>query len=288
MTPNPQAHTAQAQTVSAPDGYALRVNRFSPQQVPKATVVISAAMGAAQEFYHPFASWLSRQGFEVYCFDYRGMEKGTGNVKTVDTDITTWMLQDANAVLKQAKAHAPGRLIWLGHSLGCQIVGTLPDRHLIDQMAGIATGTGYWLHADWALKSKAWLLWLVMVPTLTPLFGYFPGSTVKMVADLPARVAYQWRRWCLNRYYLVGVEGEAIRAQYQALRLPFKVLSFTDDELMSARNTDDIFEMYPQNRIDHRRLDPAEVQLKGIGHFGFFRKSMEQTVWPLALSLLEE
>jgi predicted alpha/beta hydrolase len=53
---------------------------------------------------------------------------------------------------------------------------------------------------------------------------------LRKVGDLPRGVMAQWRRWCLNREYVVGVEGEGVRR---------------------------------------------------IGHFGFFRPQLEQTLWPL-------
>jgi len=47
------------------------------------------------------------------------------------------------------------------------------------------------------------LFWFVFVPILTPLLGYFPGKRLRMVGDLPAGVAWQWRRWCTHRDYLL-------------------------------------------------------------------------------------
>lgn len=273
--------------LTTPDGYALRVYCHQCTNTDCDTVVISPAMGVPQDFYRPFAAWLNQHGYRVVTFDYRGMEKGTGNARRVQTDVNTWISQDANTVLRWAKQQTQGQLIWLGHSLGSQIVGALPDRELVDHMAGIATGTGYWLHADWALKSKAWLVWWVFAPLMTPLCGYYPGNALKMIGDLPAGVMQQWRRWCLNREYLVGAEGPAVKAHYAAFKRSFKVLSFTDDELMSAQNTEDIFHMYPGVTVTHRRLNPSEVGASRIGHFGFFKPQFETTGWPLALPLLK-
>jgi predicted alpha/beta hydrolase len=112
-----------------------------------------------------------------------------------------------------------------------------------------------------------------------PLVGYFPGRRLRLVGDLPRAVMAQWRRWCLHPQYAIGVEGEAVRAQFASLTTPIVSLSFTDDEFMSARNIEslhDFFSAAPKQMI---RLTPAEVGEPRIGHFGFFRARLKETLW---------
>ncbi len=89
----------------------------------------------------------------------------------------------------------------------------------------------------------------------------------------------QWRRWCLNREYAVGVEGEAIRAQYAAVRTPIVSLSFADDEMMSARNTESIHGFYCGAPRTMKRIAPQDIGAPRIGHFGFFRTAYEASLW---------
>jgi predicted alpha/beta hydrolase len=121
----------------------------------------------------------------------------------------------------------------------------------------VATGSGYWRENAWPLKRRAWWLWYIVAPLAVALYGHFPGRRLRKVGDLPKDVMVQWRRWCLHPEYAVGVEGDAVRAQYAAVRTPIVALSFPDDEFMSARNTESIHGFY-------------------IGHFGFFRTKFEQ------------
>jgi predicted alpha/beta hydrolase len=65
-----------------------------------------------------------------------------------------------------------------------------------------------------------------------------------MVGDLPKGVMAQWRRWCLDPQYAVGAEGDVVRAEYAAVRAPIVSISFSDDEMMSARNTESIHSFY--------------------------------------------
>lgn len=276
--------------LKTPDGYALSVTQFvSDPPASKATVVIAPAMGAGQFYYHAFAKWLAARGYRVICFDYRGLEKAARVHSDMTHNILTWMKQDANTVLEYAREQAgEGELIWMGHSLGCQLLGGMDARHKVDRMVGVATGTGYWLRGDLSLLPKAMLLWFGLVLLLTPLFGYFPGRKLNVVTDLPKGVIWQWRKWCLNRDYVAGAEGPEIKAQFDALKLPLDILTFSDDELMSRGNSEDLYRLYPLAEGRHNRVKASDFGLKRIGHFGFFKSVHEQSLWPHALKTLFE
>jgi predicted alpha/beta hydrolase len=143
----------------------------------------------------------------------------------------------------------------------------------------IATGSGYWRENAPPLKWRAWWLWYVIAPLSVSLLGYFPGKRLRKVGDLPKGVMEQWRRWCLNPEYAVGVEGESIRAEYAAVRTPIVSISFSDDEFMSARNTESIHGFYVNSSRTMKRLSPRDVGLKRIGHFGFFRSENADSLW---------
>lgn len=150
---------------------------------------------------------------------------------------------------------------------------------LVRKAITVATGSGYWLENVPSLRFKVWWLWYVLVPLSLPLFGYFPGKALRKVGDLPKGVMVQWRRWCLDPDYAVGVEGEAIRAQYAAVRTPIVSLSFSDDELMSARNTESIHGFYAGAPRKMKRIAPQDIGAARIGHFGFFRSAYEGSRW---------
>lgn len=275
--------------VKAPDGYNLSVTVFSSKNGALPTIVMAPAMGASQDFYHPLAKWMSSKGWRVVCFDYRGLEKGAKVTREMDHSILTWATYDANSVLDFAHDQALGeQLVWFGHSLGCQLLGAMASRDKVDRVVGVATGTGYWLRGDLSLMPKAALLWFLLVPVLTPIFGYFPGKKINVVTDLPRNVIWQWRRWCLNRGYVAGAENALIKDDYDKYEIHLDILSFSDDELMSANNSSDLYKLYPKAAGRHTRLTPQEVGLKRIGHFGFFKAKQENILWPLMHNTLFE
>jgi predicted alpha/beta hydrolase len=124
-----------------------------------------------------------------------------------------------------------------------------------------------------------WLLWFVIAPLGMRLFGYYPGKRLRMIGDLPRGVMTQWRGWCLNPEYAIGVEGTRARALFADLDIPITSLSFTDDEFMSARNTESIHSYYVNSPKTMKRISPADIGVKRIGHFGFFNARFEQSLW---------
>jgi predicted alpha/beta hydrolase len=254
---------------------------FAPAGEPRAAALVVPAMGVTQAYYAPFAQWLAAQGFLVATFDYRGIGQSRhGSLRKVSTDILDWARLDCAAMVEALAAKVPAKpLHWVGHSLGGQILPFVPNRERVSRVITVATGSGYWRENTASLRRTSWWLWFVVAPLSVRLFGYFPGRRLRKVGDLPRGVMEQWRRWCLNPEYAVGVEGEAARALYAAVRTPIVSLSFTDDEFMSLRNTESIHGQYANARRTMKRIAPKEIGEKRIGHFGFFKPKFEHSLW---------
>jgi len=259
------------------DGQEIAARFYRPQGTVKGTVLIVPAMGCSQDYYGPFATWLATQGFVAATFDYRGTGLSRPHtLRGFKADILDWARLDCAAMI-DALPERP--LYWIGHSLGGQILGLVPNKQQVRKAVTVATGSGYWLENVPSLRLKVWWLWYVLVPLSLPLFGYFPGKALRKVGDLPRGVMAQWRRWCLDREYAVGVEGEAVRAQYAAVRAPIVSLSFSDDEMMSLRNTESIHGFYSAAPRRMKRIAPQDIGARRIGHFGFFRSAYEHSLW---------
>ncbi|MDN3922302.1 alpha/beta hydrolase family protein [Roseateles violae] len=272
----------------ASDGFELSGHVYGDAGTAKAGLLIAPAMGVEQRYYAEFAQWMAAQGWLVLSFDYRGMGASRPaalrrSLKGLDADIRTWAERDAAAALDELSRRLGDEakpVHWLGHSLGGQILGLLPNRARVSRAVTVGCGSGYWRENAAGLRRYVWWLWYFLVPLTLPLFGYFPGRKLRKVGDLPKGVMAQWRRWCLDRDYMMGEGGEALRAQYAALATPMLSLAFTDDEFMSRRNTESLHGFYAGARPELRRIAPADIGARRIGHFGFFRKNFEPTLWP--------
>jgi predicted alpha/beta hydrolase len=271
-----------AQTLTCSDGVSIAVRCFETEGVARGSVVIGGAMGVRQDYYAPFAKWLSAQGWRVTTFDYRGSGDSTpqGGLRGFKADLFDWT-RDYESVIDSAHAampHAP--LYLLGHSLGAQLPGLLNNHHKIAGLLSVAAGSGYWRENAPQLKRIVPYFWYILVPLATLLFNYFPGRKLGKVGDLPAGVILQWRRWCLSPRYSVGAEGEAARLRYANATFPVLAISIADDELMTLRGTHSLFDLYENAPHTVTSIAPADFALKRIGHFGAFRREHETLLWP--------
>ena len=272
---------------AASDGFVLRGVLYGDARSARGAVLIAAAMGVAQSYYADFAQWLARQGHIVLSFDYRGMGQSrparfSRSLRGFQADVHTWAERDAAAALAflDAQVAAGTPIRWLGHSLGGQILGLVPNNARVSRVVTVGCGSGYWRENAPSLRRYVWWLWYCVVPLVLPLFGYFPGRRLRKVGDLPHGVMSQWRRWCLHREYMMGEGGARLRERYASIRAPILSLSFTDDEFMSERNTASIHDFYAGAPKEMRRIAPQDINEPRIGHFGFFRRRFEATLWP--------
>jgi predicted alpha/beta hydrolase len=266
----------------AADGTPVTARYFSPPGEPRGAVLVVPAMGCQQSFYASFAAWLAAQGFLVATFDYRGigLSRPASGLRGFRADLLDWARLDCAALVEDIRRRAPTLpFFWIGHSLGGQILPFVPGREHVRKMITVTAGSGYWLENSPALRWRVWFLWFFVVPVALPLCGYFPGQRLRMVGDLPRAAMARWRRWCLHPDYAAGAEGEAARELYAAVRTPITALSFTDDEMMSARNIERLHASYSGAPRRLVRLAPRDVGARRIGHFGFFRRECQENLW---------
>jgi predicted alpha/beta hydrolase len=294
-SPHATPHTASTATrISLPahDGHNLGVYCYEPVAKPHGGVVIGPAIAVPQSFYADFAHYLASQGYRVWTFDYRGMgESWQGSMRTCKADISDWVLRDYDAVVHHASAQMQDLpLFILGHSLGGQTIPLLPALATIGNFSGainVAVGSGAMRHNRPDLRRKAPLLWYLFAPVFCPLFGYFPGSKIGVIGDIPTQALFQWRRWCLTPDYLLSGEPGA-REAYARANWPVLGLTLSDDELLLESGSQMLHQALGQAQVDYRLLKPEQFGLKRIGHFGFFKKAQEKALWPIVTAWLQQ
>src|SRR5215470_16416308 len=121
-------------TITTTDGFDLAAQTYGDAGACRAGVLLVGAMGVDQQYYGAFASWLAEQGFFVVTFDYRGMGDSRPlryreSLRGFEADVSTWAARDVPAAVEFIAARIDGKpLLWLGHSLGGQILGLVPNR----------------------------------------------------------------------------------------------------------------------------------------------------------------
>jgi len=255
-----------SRTVLADDGRELLVNVFEPERAPAGVALVAPAMATPASYYQNFAIWLSGQGFRAVTFDYRDTDSPQA-MRHSPTTIDRWAA-DVDAIL--ANVSADGLPVtWIGHSLGGQLL-PLVDHGALDRIITVASGNGYWRYNA---KPRGWatpLLWSVVAPVTMMAYGYYAGSKIGVLGDIPPAVMRQWSRWCRHPNYLEADHPDRAD-RCSALKAPVLSLSFTDDELLAREAIDSLHRWFTGAVVHRRHLSPAELGVPQMRHHGFFR-----------------
>jgi predicted alpha/beta hydrolase len=278
---------AEAIELAAGDGYRLGATLFTPAASTGRATLVMAATGVPQEYYAKFAAYLAARGSTVLTFDYRGIGRSlAGDIRKLRARMRDWALLDASAAFEFLNAHAPGaRLTVVGHSFGGQALGLLPRSERLAAALVVGSQSGYWRH--WPPLGRAWM-WPTthfMLPGVSHLLGYFPGSRLGFGEDLPAGVAIEWARWCRHPRYIVGAL-DAERA-YGDFRAPLRAYAISDDAFAPPGAVQALLDLYPASKSELRLVEPRAVGAPAIGHFGFFREGFRDSLWREAADWLE-
>jgi predicted alpha/beta hydrolase len=262
------------------DGFELPVTTFEPER-PTAVLVMAAAMGVPRRYYGKFAADMAARGIAAVTFDYRGI--GDAARTLADPGGTTfqdWGRLDLHAVLREVYARFPGLPVFLaGHSAGAQVVGLTP---LADRLAGLVFVAGPRPHVSqdrgsYRIFSTLW--WYAIVPLFSR-GRWFPAKKLGFSSiDVPAGVTREWGRWARSPRYLFSPQWGIDISRYAKLRLPILALSFSDDLYCPPASAEALLSEYPNARITRRPVRPAEAGVKAIGHLGFFREALRDTLW---------
>eukprot|EP00053_Salpingoeca_punica_P020404 m.211492 g.211492 ORF g.211492 m.211492 type:complete len:397 (-) comp18394_c0_seq1:220-1410(-) len=281
-------HMCRQLTLTANDGRPLAAYHFTPAVgQPRASIVVGPAIAVTQAFYRDFAAHLASQGFSVWTFDYRGLgESHKGSLRGVKASLSDWLLLDYDAAIKQAASHSGLPVYLIGHSLGGQGAPLLPSANKVAGLINVAVGSGSIHHYAPRLRRKAPLIWNVAAPLLCPLFGYFPGSLLGVVGDVPTDAMMQLKRWCMSPDYLLSAEPGA-REAYHRTTFPVLALTFNDDAVVSEAGSRLLHAEYGRQPVDYRVIHPAAHNIKRIGHSGFFRPQSRLALWPMVTDWID-
>ncbi|WP_210517789.1 alpha/beta hydrolase family protein [Hymenobacter terricola] len=288
--PEPEAHT-----IPARDGLPLGALLFLPPngQGPLAAVQLNPATGAKRRYYEPFAAYLAAQGFAVCLWDYRGAAHSRPvPLAQAPYRFADYGTLDMPAVLDWLEARFPGRpLLVLGHSVGAQQVGLMPNANKLAGLVAVGTGVGYWNYMPLGYRLKTHFFFRIFSPLSHALLGYNAGGRWGIMEDLPRGVVQDWRAWCSvpDYYFDPRFAAQLPPHHYQDLRFPVSVYWATDDPIASARSVPRFWQhVRSAAGIELHRLVPAELGVRGIGHFGFFRRGLRAPLWPRLLADLTQ
>jgi predicted alpha/beta hydrolase len=268
--------------IPAVDGFRLSATRYEPAAAPRGWVVVANAMGVKQAYYRGLARWLAEKGWAVVTFDYRGVGASRpappGPVSLFD-----WAQKDLEGVLQWARGH--GRpVVFLGHSLGTQLLGLAPSAVSLHAVIGVGSQTGDYRRWPFPSNVGMFVLATVLLPAITAVFGKLPRGW--MGEEVPKGPVDDWARWIRSSGYMLS-EGPSVAEAYARLACPMTGFSFSDDGYAPRSLVDDLFAIYQGARVERVHLTPQQLGVKKVGHFGAFRPEVKDTLWPQLLERLE-
>lgn len=238
-------------------------------------LLISPATGVKKRLYTQFAQYMQQNGYSVMTWDWSGIGDNLhGDLKESQIEMRDWAEKDLNSVIEYCQQQLSGqRLYLLGHSFGGQALGLVNKIDAIEAICTVATQHGYWKNWPKAQQAKLAGLWFVMIPSLSALFGYFPSKKIGLGENLPKGVALQWAKWGRHPQYINDYAGH--RSMTQAML----AYSIEDDFFAPQTAVHALHREYQNCAVQYRHVKPAELNMRSIGHFGFFQKEQCKPLW---------
>jgi len=272
-------------TIRAEDGRQLAATLVAPDAPTKPPVLIGSATAVRRGYYAKFARFLAERGHAVLTYDYRGVGgSALPDLRADPARMHEWGVLDLEAAIRTLKAEAGGPLLYVGHSVGGQILPLAESRAEVSALLLVASQSGAARHWRGWNRVKLAAFWYGWVPSLLPLFGHLPGFAMGS-EPLPRGVAAEWARWGRHPDYILSHRAD-LAGRFRELDRPIHAFSFTDDFYCPREAADALLSWYGGTEKTHRHVAPAELGARSVGHFGFFRERFRDTLWTEAAAWL--
>jgi predicted alpha/beta hydrolase len=255
----------------ARDGQRLGAWHFTPvgRGPARAVVVVLGATGVAQRYYRRFAEALTAHGLEVVTVDYRGIgESKPATLRGFECRYRHWAELDAWAAVDFGLSRGP--VVVVGHSFGGHAFGQLPEPNRTLGLVTVATGAAWSGYMPLSEQPKVELLWKVVGPPATRLFGYLPGR-LWGGEDLPLGVYRDWDRWSHLPRYFFDDPALDMQARFDRVRVPVVGLTAEDDRWAPARSMTVFLSHYRNAPLALKTFAPADLGVDAVGHLGQFK-----------------
>jgi alpha-beta hydrolase superfamily lysophospholipase len=221
-------------TLKSADGLDLVVRRWQADAVPHQwTFVIVHGLGEHSGRYRHLAEWFTPLGATVYAMDHRGHGRSGGQRGHAPN--LSALLDDLEAVVRQARSESGEPLVLIGHSFG----GLLAIAYALDRPALVDRAIFSAPALVPKVKVPAWKQALARVlPRLAPKASFANEIDAAVLSHDPAtgpayvRDPLVHNRITAGLYASTIARGEAFIARAPELRVPFLLLHGRDDQIV--------------------------------------------------------
>ncbi len=269
----------QAVSISTPDGYTLSASEFTPETSNGVAVILNGATGVLKKYYQSFAEHLCQQGFTILTYEYRGIGNSTQAEKDApQPSMIHWGQIDMDVVLQYfSNKHPTLTMKGIGHSIGGQLLGMLPNNNRYKGFLNIAAQHIYW--KNWPTKDRA--ITVLFFFFVLPFFAAFNGlpKWVLGAEYLPKKVVKDWSRFGRKDIY-TDHNNQNLTDGFHAYEGKMRFLSMDDDILFAPKNgVKGLQSLFKNAKSDLLILKPKDYEMHKIDHFGFFKSNMNKQAW---------
>lgn len=267
-------------TFEALDGYRLGGTLLRPHEPARLALLVSGAVAVPHRVYRAIAEYMAGNGAVVLAYDYRGIAASAPkSLAGFNAPMRDWALKDFPAAVDFLRAAAPGLpLALIGHSFGGQALGLSDRNRLFSHALLIAVMSGYWGNMASPEKYRVYAAMNGLVPVISAMAGYVPGRT-GIGEDMAWSTFREWARWCRRPGYFFDDPTLLQTRHFADYAGAIRAIRLGDDPWGTPVAIDKLMRHFSHARIEHVTYHPAEVGVKKIGHFGFFRSGHRETLW---------
>ena len=270
-------------------GWVVGTVRKPADEPPRGVVVIHPATAVPERLYTGFAEFLAAHGYAAVTYDYRGTGRSGSPRDHRALRMRDWMADDVPAVAAWARPRfGDVPQLAIGHSIGGHALALGHGSRGLAGFVTVASHAGVTATIpDRSERARVRLILRVLGPATARVLGYVPGRRLSLGEDMPAAAMLEWSRWSqLSGYFF---DDATMHAAADAARVTGDVLAigFTDDPWATPAQIDAITDHLTAARVERRTWSPADGGVERIGHTGFFRRGLRDTLWPELLDWLD-
>jgi len=201
-----------------------------------------------------------------------------------EATIVDWGMQDLPGVFNFVLERFPHNpTFFVGHSVGGHLVPAIDSYYTrnLERCLYISVTSAYWRN----MNSPLFTYWFFFIasPVVNSRYGFYPGKTLwKSMEDLPKGCFETWSYWGSFKEYMLGGNPEW-KPAYDRFKVPVYSLYFSDDDF-SSTSAPKIMDAMPNALRRCVGLDPVkDLNMKKVGHMGFFFNSCKEKLWKSAV-----
>ncbi|MCX2742981.1 alpha/beta fold hydrolase [Mangrovivirga sp. M17] len=257
----------------------LKIKIFNGRENFKSCLLFAPANAVPMVFYQPLAEWIAKNNnIKVVMLDYLGVGESTPtHPKKIVRSASAWARKDIKNVIDYISEELEVETInYLGHSIGGQLVGLIPNVNKIDKIILVASQSAYFGFWKGFSKLKMMANWYVLIPLMVKLYGYLPGKFSSM-EDLPPDAALEWARWARSENYFMDHQNEVY---FNEITSSVVSISFSDDNYAPLDSVEWLAKRFENATVERIHYRPEDLKKDKIGHFGLFKKK-NKDLWPI-------